>query len=291
MLTLSSPAKINRFLHIIGRRPDGYHLLQTLFQFLDVGDTLHFEAREDDQIVLLPDNCCGIPAQMNLIYKAAVLLKPYQSTPQGVTIHLDKQLPLASGLGGGSSNAATTLWGLNYLWDLQLSKATLLELGLRLGADVPVFVNGHTAFGEGVGEVLTEVSLPPCWFVVLIPPCQVSTPKMYSDPELTRDTQAITIGPLAKDEFQGKLGNFKNDFEAVVRKHYPEVDNALKWLSNFGDARLSGSGASVFACFDTQAEAQAVCQQIPSSMKGFVAKGLNRSPLFEHEIFSKALCF
>lgn len=287
MLSLPSPAKINRFLHIIGRRADGYHLLETVFQLLDRGDTIHFETRNDEQIVITPPDCAGIPTESNIMFRAAQLLKPYQSIPQGITLHLEKRIPIGGGLGGGSSNAATTLVGLNQLWDLQLSQTTLLALALQLGADVPVFVFGHSAFGEGIGERLTALTLPTEWFLIVTPPCQVSTPKMYADPELTRDTPSLKIGPLASTEIQRKLGNAKNDFEFVVRKHYPEVDNAMKWLSNFGEARLSGSGASVFACFETEAEALAVMQQIPAPMTGFVAKGINRSPLYEAAVCVK----
>lgn len=281
MIRVPSPAKINRFLHIIGRRQDGYHQLQTLFQFIDLDDTLSFEPRDDNKIVLLPEHSCGVPSTSNLIYRAAQLLQSHTRTTQGVTIHLDKRLPLGGGLGGGSSNAATTLLVLNRLWDLQLPANTLLALALQLGADVPLFVGGHTAFGEGVGEILTPISLPPTWFVVITPPCQVATPKMYSDPELTRDTQAFKIGTLAETDVQQLINSNKNDFEAVVRKHYPEVDTAMKWLSNFEIARLSGSGASIFACFDTEAAARNVAEQIPAHIKGFVAKGLNHSPLYE----------
>lgn len=286
-ITIKSPAKINRFLHIIGRRDDGYHLLQTLFQFLDIADSLTFELRQDDKIVLLPENSCGVPTEENLIYRAAKALQSKTDSKQGITIVLDKQLPLGGGLGGGSSNAATTLVTLNHLWECNLPQSTLMTLGLRLGADIPVFIGGHTAFGEGVGEKLTPISLPEEWAILLLPDCHVSTPKMYAHFELTRDTPAFRIGALAKAEIQRTLGSFKNDFESVVRKTYPKVDEAMKWLSNFGEARLSGSGACVFACFNTEAKAREVAEQIPPYLKGWVAKTLNQSPLYQAQSFLK----
>lgn len=277
--SLPSPAKVNHFLHINGRRPDGYHLLQTLFQFLDYGDMLHFERRQDSNIVLQPNNMLDIPNQTNLIYRAAKALQLAAGVKQGVTILAEKQLPLGAGLGGGSSNAATTLHALNWLWQLNWSLAELLQIGVTLGADVPIFLYGHAAWAAGIGEQLTAALLPEPWIVVVLPQCQVATAKMYADPNLTRDTPTLRIGALAKDEIELFIREQRNDFEPLARKYYPEVDDAMKWLSNFGTARLSGSGASVFACFASQAQAKNVAEQIPKRFKGFLAKGTNGSPL------------
>lgn len=288
-LTLPSPAKINRFLHIVGRREDGYHLLQTLFQYVDIGDTLHFEVREDAQIVLSPQTHLGISSQDNLIFKAAKLLQEKSKTTLGVTIQWQKILPLGSGLGGGSSNAATVLVALNQLWNLNYSKQILIELGVRIGADVPFFIFGHSAFAEGIGEQLSAFTFPPCWILILVPDCHVNTAKMYAAPELTRSTPRLRIEALVQGETKTLLKGLKNDFEPVVRRYHPEVDEALKWLSNFSDARLSGSGASVFACFDSLSEAQAVAESVPAHWTKFVAKGLNHSPLYEAiDFFSRS---
>lgn len=279
--SLPSPAKINRFLHIIGRRQDGYHLLQTLFQFLDFSDVLHFEAREDGEIILLPDHMCNIPMQSNLIYRAAKLLQSTIPHPTfGATITVDKQIPLGAGLGGGSSNAATALLGLNKLWGLGLSSAALLTLGTQLGADISVFLRGQAALGEGIGDRLTLVeALDEPWIVLLSPACEVATAKMYAHSDLTRNTPAFTIGTLTGDEIKSIVRAGKNDFEPVVCRDFPEVDNAMKWLSNFGKAQLSGSGASVFACFEKETAAQDVLNQLPSSLTGRVVKAMNVSPL------------
>lgn len=277
--SLPSPAKINRFLHIVGRRQDGYHLLQTLFQYLDYGDLLHFEQRHDNQIVLKPAEALGIIQTENLIYRAAAALRQAAQIDKGVTIHWEKQLPLGAGLGGGSSNAATCLFALNWLWQLNWSQPQLMDLGASLGADIPFFLYGHTALGEGIGELLTAVSLPETWFLVVTPPCQVVSAKMYAQPDLTRNTPTLRIDTLVRDETDLNLSGLGNDFEPVVRRLFPEVDNALKWLSNYGDARLSGSGASAFVCFNSQAQAKEVASRLPKSYKAFVAKGMNKSPL------------
>lgn len=277
--SLPSPAKINRFLHIVGRRQDGYHLLQTLFQFLDYGDKLHFELRNDDQIVLHPADALGISTTDNLIYRAASALQKAAKTTQGVNIHWEKELPLGSGLGGGSSNAATCLFALNWLWNIHWPQQQLIDLGTSLGADIPFFLYGHTALGEGIGELLSAVALPETWVLVVIPPCQVVSAKMYAQPDLTRNTPAFRIEALVRDETDLDLSRLGNDFEPVVRRLYPEVDNAMKWLSNYGDAKLSGSGASVFACFNSQHHAKEVASYLPKPYKAFIAKGINKSPL------------
>jgi len=277
-LCLCSPAKVNHFLHITGRRPDGYHLLQTCFQFLDYGDEITFELRDDNCIVLQPDNMAGIPNSQNLIYRVAKALQQQSNALQGVTITVNKRLPIGAGLGGGSSNAATTLLALDLLWGLDWPVDDLLTLGLTFGADIPVFIQGHAAFAEGIGEQLTPIQLPLNWLAVITPPCQVASAKMYADSELTRDTPTLRIEALAKREFIDNFSGLRNDFEPLVRRRYPEVDDAMKWLSNFGEPRLSGSGASVFACFKTEQAAKNVIEKLPTHLKGFVAKGVNKSP-------------
>ena len=262
-----SPAKLNLFLHITGRRADGYHELQTLFQLLDWGDDMHFSINNSGQVTLdCPD--LGIPEQDNLIVKAAQLI---QGRGQGAHISVHKRIPAGGGLGGGSSNAATTLLALNALWGCEHSREDLAELGSRLGADVPVFALGHSAWAEGIGERLSPITLPERWFFVLFPGCEVATGKIFSHGELTRDSAAIKLAAFFE-------GGTRNDCENVVRKLYPEVDNALKWLDNFGDAKLTGTGASVFASFATRAEAEAVLAALPENWEGIVAKGVNHSP-------------
>lgn len=273
-LVLPSPAKLNLFLHITGRRADGYHELQTLFQFLNHGDTLTLQAREDDTIRLSPE-ITGVATEDNLVFRAARRLQQYSGTCLGADIRLDKQLPLGGGLGGGSSNAATTLVGLNHLWQTGLSEDELAEIGLTLGADVPVFVRGHAAMGEGVGEKLTPAFPPEHWFVVLKPNVAISTAEIFSDPGLTRNTPRITIAPA----FEGDASGYRNDCEDVVKQLYPEVKSSLDWLSKFGPARLTGTGACVFGRFPTEAEARSVWAKKPTGITGFVARGVNHSPL------------
>ncbi|MBJ7277128.1 4-(cytidine 5'-diphospho)-2-C-methyl-D-erythritol kinase [Marinobacter salarius] len=274
-LVLPSPAKLNLFLHILGRRPDGYHELQTLFQFLNYGDTLTLTARTDGRIVLerpLP----GVPDEENLIVRAArQLAATADHTTPGVSIAVDKQLPMGGGLGGGSSNAATTLVGLNRLWGLNRSLDELAELGLSLGADVPVFVRGHAAWGEGVGERLTDANPPEDWFLVIKPPCDISTKEIFSEQGLTRDTPGIKIAPA----FEGDASRYRNDCEDVVRRLYPEVHQSLEWLAQFGPARLTGTGACIFGRFPTESAARIIWESKPSGITGFVAQGVNISPL------------
>ncbi|SFR74408.1 4-diphosphocytidyl-2-C-methyl-D-erythritol kinase [Marinobacter daqiaonensis] len=272
--TLPSPAKLNLFLHITGRRSDGYHELQTLFQFLDYGDSLTFQGRQDDRIVLTPA-LADVPEDQNLAVRAAELLRRTAGIHRGVSLTLDKRLPMGGGLGGGSSNAATTLLGLNHLWKTGLDVNELAELGLALGADVPVFVRGHAAFGEGVGEKLTPANPPEDWFVVLKPEVEISTAEIFSQPGLTRNTPRITIAPA----FEGDASGYRNDCEDVVKQLYPEVKTSLDWLSTFGPARLTGTGACIFGRFPTEAEARRVWASKPSGINGFVAKGVNLSPL------------
>lgn len=267
-VTLLSPAKLNLFLHILGRRPDGYHRLQTLFQLLDWGDTLRFEVNESGAVTL-ESGALDIPADANLIVRAARLL---QRGSLGAHITLAKRIPAGGGLGGGSSNAATTLLALNHLWELGHSRTELMQLGRGLGADVPVFVGGRTAWAEGIGEILTPVDLPPAWYLVITPACHVSTAEIFSHRELTRNTSPIKIATFF-------AGTSRNDCQELVRRLYPEVDKALIWLANFGEARLTGTGASVFASFGSRADAETVLRRVPQAWQGFVAGGLNESPV------------
>ncbi len=274
-LTLLSPAKLNLFLHINGRRPDGYHELQTLFQLLDFGDTLHFEKNQSGTVRLktpLP----GVPEGDNLIVRAAKLLLPHRkSATDGTEIAIDKQLPMGGGIGGGSSNAATTLLALNKLWNCQLSVKKLAELGRNLGADVPVFVHGHSAFAEGVGEILQAVELPEYWYLVLTPDCHVSTAEIFSNELLTRDTPKIKIAPALEGQGFSKT---HNDCEALVKTLYPPIGEAINWLNQFGTGRLTGTGACCFCRFESEAEARQVLNEARSTFKGFIAKGVNLSP-------------
>ena len=274
-LTLPSPAKLNLFLHILGRRDDGYHELQTLFQFLDYGDDITFTPRSDG-LITLANPLPGVANADNLINRAAQMLAGAASHPvPGATIHVNKRLPMGGGLGGGSSNAATTLLGLNRLWSLGLGLPELAELGLGLGADVPVFVHGHAAWGEGVGEKLTPANPAEDWFVVLKPDCDISTREIFSKQGLTRNTPRIKIAPA----FEGDASRYRNDCEDVVRGLYPEVRQGLEWLTKFGPARLTGTGACIFGRFPTEAKAQNIWASKPSGINGFVAKGVNISPL------------
>ena len=272
-LTLLSPAKLNLFLHITGRRSDGYHTLQTLFQLINYGDTLTFELRDDQQITLSPA-MPQVPFDENLIVRAAQLLQAKCPQMGGVDIQLEKRLPMGGGIGGGSSNAATTLVALNYLWRCNLTRVELQQLGLKLGADVPVFIGAQTAWAEGVGEHLQAIELPAKWFVVLTPQCHVSTANIFSHKDLTRDTPDITVAAFLE---QGG----RNDCQQLVRTLYPAVDEALNWLSQFNrKAQLTGTGACVFAAFESAEKAQQVLAQAPKNLPGFIAQGINRSPLF-----------
>ncbi|GAB3370369.1 4-(cytidine 5'-diphospho)-2-C-methyl-D-erythritol kinase [Azotobacter armeniacus] len=270
-LILPAPAKLNLMLHILGRRADGYHELQTLFQFLDHGDELGFALREDGAI-RLHTGIPGVPHDSNLIVRAAHQLQRQSGCRLGADIWLDKRLPMGGGIGGGSSNAATTLLALNRLWQLGWSEDRLAELGLSLGADVPVFVRGRAAFAEGIGERLRPVELEEPWFLVVTPQVTVSTAEIFSDPELTRNTSAITVRSLL-------AGGGRNDCQPVVEKRYPEVRNALSWLNKFVPARMTGTGACVFGSFPNWDDADKVARQLPVTMPGFVAQGRNISML------------
>ncbi len=270
-LSLPAPAKLNLFLHITSRRDDGYHNLQTLFQFLDHGDTLHFRLRSDGQIRLLTD-LPGVAADDNLIIRAARMLKQASGTPLGADIQLDKTLPMGGGIGGGSSDAATTLLGLNTLWKTDLNLDQLAELGIRLGADVPVFVRGHAAWAEGVGEQLTPVELDEPWFLVVAPDCQVSTAEIFSDERLTRNTSPITLAAFV-------AGGGRNDCLPVVTTRYPEIRNTLILLNKYCEAKMTGTGSCLFGAFPNEREADKVRARLPATLRSFVARGCNVSPL------------
>ncbi|MBW9460629.1 4-(cytidine 5'-diphospho)-2-C-methyl-D-erythritol kinase [Kluyvera sp. EC_51] len=272
-----SPAKLNLFLYITGQRADGYHTLQTLFQFLDYGDTLTIVPRQDGQMRLLTP-VDGVPNEENLIIRAARLLMKTAADSQrladgcGADISIEKRLPMGGGLGGGSSNAATVLVALNHLWQCGLSEDELAAIGLTLGADVPVFVRGHAAFAEGVGEVLTPVEVAEKWYLVAHPGVSIPTPVIFRDPELPRNTPVRSIETLLNCEFG-------NDCEVIARKRFREVDDVLSWLLEYAPSRLTGTGACVFAEFDTELAARQVLEQAPEWLQGFVAKGVNLSPL------------
>ncbi len=277
-LTCTAPAKLNLFLHVVGRRADGYHLLQTLFRFIDIGDTLHFTLRKDGAVARI-NEVEGVPEEQDLCVRAARLLQRECDCKLGVEIRLEKRIPMGGGLGGGSSDAATTLIALNKLWKLGLSRTRLMQLGLKLGADVPVFIFGENAFAEGVGEQLQAFPLPDAWYVVLSPPVHVPTMQIFTHPELTRDTNSITIRALPIGQRFATVGWLGNDLQAIACKLYPEVADYLAILSKFAPARMTGSGACVFAEFDSEVAAQRVLQQLPTKIKGFVARGLAQHPL------------
>jgi len=270
-LTRLAPAKLNLFLHITGRRADGYHELQTLFQLLDYGDELSFDPLPNGDLSLHAEGptASAMPLDDNLILQAAELLRQEAMDPMlGAAISVGKRLPAGAGLGGGSSDAAATLLALNELWQLDLPEARLCELGVKLGADVPVFLRGRSAWAEGVGEILTPVELPVAFFLVVTPPCFVSTKEVFSQENLTRNSPAIKMADFL-------AGRSRNDCEAVTRALYPAVAEALDWLAQFTEARMTGTGASVFARCESRAEAEQLLARLPEPLTGFVAQGVN----------------
>jgi len=268
-----APAKLNLMLRIVDQRPDGFHELQTVFQFLGVQDELRFHLRSDPLIRLLNPLPC-VPMEADLCYRSALALQQASGSLLGVEIELDKRLPLGGGLGGGSSDAATTLVALNRLWDLNLDSRELQSIGQQLGADVPIFIHGQAAWAEGIGEQLSDIE-PPCdWYLVITPDCHVSTAEIFAQPDLTRHSPRIRI----RDFLQGDR---QNDCLPVVRRRHPRVAAALDWLNQFATAQLTGTGACVFAAFGDEQLARAAYQALPEDLEGFVARGVNRSPLLE----------
>lgn len=272
-LTLPCPAKLNLFLLITGRLPSGLHTLQTLFQILDFGDQLTMRAHRQNEITL--SGCSnGIPPAQNLVTRAALLLKKHTGYSGGADLHLEKHLPQGGGVGGGSSDAATTLLGLNRVWQTGLTLDQLADLGLQLGADIPVFVHGRSALATGIGEHLTPIDLEEKWYVVLAPACEVSTALVFSHKDLTRNSIAIKVRAFFEE-------GGRNDCQPLVERLYPEVKEAVDWLSRFGQARLTGTGGCVFAAFSSEQAARDVFARRPEPFRGFVARGVNQSPLHQ----------
>lgn len=278
-----APAKLNLFLHVTGRRPDGYHLLQTAFQLIDYGDLLHVETR-DDGIIRRQNDIAGVPEESDLIMRAARLLKSAVSRKcdtecLGANISVEKRLPMGGGLGGGSSDAATTLIALNHLWKTGLSRSELMALGLQLGADVPFFIFGRNAFAEGVGEALMPLDTPDCWYVVIEPGVSAPTSAIFSDPDLTRNTKPVRMSDFSR----APIGFGKNDLQVVATKLFPPIGQAIEWLRQYGDARMTGSGACVFCAFSQEHQADEVLQAVrtsgPAQWKAWKAKSIERHPL------------
>ena len=268
-----APAKLNLMLRIVGRRPDGYHLLQTVFQFIDVCDELSFRVRADGEVRRI-NEVPGVPAHDDLTLRAANLLRNETGCKAGADIRVEKRIPLGGGLGGGSSDAATVLVALNHLWGCGLERSQLMRLGLQLGADVPIFIHGHAAWAEGVGEQFTDIEPATPYYLLLAPATRVDTGKIFQDPELTRNSSRITI----RDFLAGAHGN---DCLAVVKRRYPEVAAAYDWLADRAEARLTGTGACLFAACESQAAADELWRQRPVGVDGFVVRGVNRSPLLD----------
>ena len=267
-----APAKLNLMLRIVGRRADGYHLLQTVFQFIDRCDQVRFRLRADEKILRVTE-LSGVPPEQDLTVRAARVLQRRFSVPFGVDIAVEKRLPMGGGLGGGSSDAATVLVALNHYWSLGIGRDELAEIGASLGADVPVFIGGEAAWAEGIGDELSPVELPEPWYLVAAPDCHVATDDIFGDPDLTRDSARITI----RDFLAGGRGN---DCVSVVMRRYPQLRAISDWMGCFGEPRLTGTGACMFVDFDTAAEANEVLTKMPRQYGGFVARGLNHSPLW-----------
>ncbi|QID18884.1 4-(cytidine 5'-diphospho)-2-C-methyl-D-erythritol kinase [Nitrogeniibacter mangrovi] len=273
LLDCPAPAKLNLFLHVTGRRPDGYHLLQTAFRLLDWGDRLGFRLRADGRIRRVTE-VPGVPPEDDLVVRAAHALRDWAGERRGVDILIDKHLPMGGGLGGGSSDAATTLLALNRLWGLHASRDALEALALPLGADVPFFVFGRSAFAEGVGERLTPLELPPRWYVVVAPGVSVPTAAIFGAKELTRNTKPIKIADFA-------MSATRNDLERVARARYPQIAAAIDWLGAIAPARMTGSGACLFSEFESERQARDVAGQCPAPWRAWAVRGLDRHPLFD----------
>jgi len=280
-----APAKLNLFLHVTGRRADGYHLLQSVFQLVDHGDTLHFDLRADGRIVRTTD-VPGVPEGQDLIVRALHALQAeyerrHGRLPPGIDVAIEKRLPMGGGLGGGSSDAATALMAANHLWQAGLSDAELMALGLPLGADIPFFLFGETAFAEGVGERLQAVTGPDTWYVVIEPGVSVPTVAIFTAGDLTRNTKPITIAdfPEGQNESRDLAGFGRNDLQDVAARLFPPVAEAIEWLGHHGAARMTGSGACVFCAFSSELEAERVVQQVPAKWTAWKAKSLTRHPM------------
>jgi 4-diphosphocytidyl-2-C-methyl-D-erythritol kinase len=280
-----APAKLNLFLHVVGRRPDGYHLLQSVFQLIDRSDTLHFDVRSDGRIVRTTD-VPGVPEEQDLIVRALRALQAeyerrHGRLPPGIDVAVEKRLPMGGGLGGGSSDAATALMAANHLWQAGLTDAELIALGLPLGADIPFFLFGETAFAEGVGEALQAVPGPDCWYVVIEPGVAVPTVAIFTAPDLTRDTKAITISDFSRRHVESNdlIGFGKNDLQDVAARLFPPVAEAIEWLGGYGAARMTGSGSCVFCAFSTEQEAERVLTEVPGQWRAWKAKALQRHPM------------
>ncbi|WP_093330189.1 4-(cytidine 5'-diphospho)-2-C-methyl-D-erythritol kinase [Thalassotalea agarivorans] len=274
-ITVTSPAKLNLFLHIVGRRVDGYHNLETLFQFLDYGDRITIAANASGKIILqtpMP----GVALEDNLIYKAATALQRYTKTQHGCNISIEKVLPMGGGLGGGSSNAATVLLLLNKLWQTNVTTEKLADIGLSLGADVPIFVHGFSAFAQGVGEKLTQVHPKEYWYLISKPDISISTAEVFTAEQLPRNSASININDYNDDNL---FSDFHNDCQTYVVNHYPKVANLLARLLEYAPSRMTGTGACIFSCFSTKDEALAAAKQLPDDVECFVAKGVNNSPV------------
>jgi 4-diphosphocytidyl-2-C-methyl-D-erythritol kinase len=269
-----APAKLNLFLHVTGRRADGYHLLQSVFQLIDRSDTISIAIR-DDGLIRRTNQIPGVAEESDLIIRAAQLLQAQTGSRLGANLTINKQIPMGGGLGGGSSDAASTLMALNHLWKCDLSRTELMQLGLQLGADVPFFLFGSNAFAEGIGEKLQAISTPDCWYLVIEPGVQVPTPAIFSAKQLTRDTKPIKIADFSST---AKM-HWKNDLQAVACALFPQVGEAIQWLQTFGDARMTGSGACVFCAFADENSADQALKQVPERWTSWKAKSLSRHPM------------
>ena len=286
MQTYFAPAKLNLFLHVVGRRADGYHLLESVFQLLDFGDTLSIQARADGAIRRVTE-IPGVPEQEDLVIRAAQALRAATGSTQGAEIGIEKRIPMGGGLGGGSSDAATVLLALNRLWELHLTRQQLMDIGLQLGADVPFFIYGRNAFAAGVGERLSALDLPPRWFVVLKPAAAIPTVEIFRSPDLTRDTKSVKILDFPADGWSFPRSGFANDLQAVAFGKYPVVAQAAAWLKGHDEkavisTRMTGSGACVFSAFASEEEARRVYAERPAQLGGFVASSMARHPLFDY---------
>ncbi len=280
-ISFPSPAKLNLFLHVVGQRPNGYHELETVFQFLDYGDTIELSVNNSNTIELLTP-IEGVNNSDNLIFKAAKLLQNQTKCNLGVQIKIHKILPMGGGLGGGSSNAATILLALNKLWDINLPTNQLTELGLSLGADVPIFIKGFAAFAQGIGEVLTPISPTEYWYLVSKPSCSISTQDVFGSPELVRTTPKLLLNEnINNQDIDLQIETYHNDCETIVIKNYPKVANLLAWLIEYAPSRMTGTGACIFSRFNSKNEAKKVQSTLPEGIESFIAKGINQSPLID----------